>query len=133
MSLATFTHTPLVGGGILVEGTDGSGKEGTAVLRSDAYVQLKSLQLQAEADAELGDEVRTFFKPLLDAAENYRVKTEAPSRATTVTVKEGVEPTAGEQPVEVELDDQGFVLYTLIDLGDVDSLRWVGGDLVVVA
>lgn len=129
---ASFTVSPIVGGGVLVEGVDAAGREGTAILRSEAWNFVVEYKAKVEAEAAFDGEVEEFFAPLLEAAEKFQAATESAADQVTVVLAPGTEHVAEVPPVEVVLDAAGVVLQAL-DAGQFDSLRWVAGDLVVVA
>ena len=125
----TFTVTPLVSGGHLVEGQDSKGVEGTTVLTSDAWDYVLHLRAHEVADADFSKVVEKFFKPLTDAADKAAALVAGPKNEWgTVTVGESVE---GHVARNIELDEQGIVLR-ILDETDGSSLRWVAGDLVAV-
>ena len=125
----TFTVTPLVSGGYLVEGQDIKGVVDTTVLRSEAWDYVLHLRAHEVADADFDATVRDFFAPLTDAAEAHRQTVAGPRNEwATVTFGEDVE---GKQARTLELDESGVVLR-ILDETDGSSLRWVGGSLVAV-
>jgi hypothetical protein len=128
---AQFTVTPLVGGASLVEGTDAAGREGTTVLRSETWNEVVRYQKQVQAVEAFDEKVDEFFAPLLDAAEALKAD-EDETGWDVVVLKDEVEGVDHDPEVRIKLDTDGTVLRVLAE-GDHDQLRWVGGDLVVVA
>lgn len=125
----TFTVTPLVSGGYLVEGQDSKGVEGTTVLHSASWDYVLHVKAHEVADAEFNATVEEFFKPLTDAAEAHVKALAGPTNEwATVTVGETVE---GKTARTLELDEAGIILR-ILDETDGSSLRWVNGDLVAV-
>jgi len=125
----TFTVTPLVSGGYLVEGQDSKGVDGTTVLHSKSWDYVQHLRTHEVAEAEFNDTVEAFFKPLTDAAEAFNAKHGGPTNEWgTVTIGETVEGTTART---LELDEAGIILR-ILDETDGSSLRWVNGDLVAV-
>ena len=125
----TFTVTPLVSGGYLVEGQDSKGVDGTTVLHSKSWDYVQHLRTHEVAEAEFNDTVEAFFKPLTDAAEAFNAKLGGPTNEWgTVTIGETVEGTTART---LELDEAGIILR-ILDETDGSSLRWVNGDLVAV-
>jgi hypothetical protein len=125
----TFSVTPLVSGGYLVEGTDSKGVDGTTVLHSASWDYVQHARAHVTADAEFEASVDKFFKPLIKAADAHAALLAGPiNEWGTVTLGEEVE---GKSARNVELDEQGIVLR-ILDETDGSSLRWVGGDLVAV-
>ena len=125
----TFTVTPLVSGGHLVEGQDSKGVDGTTVLHSASWGYVQHLKIHEVADAEFDATVEAFFAPLTDAAEAHvAALTPASSKFTSVKFGEDVE---GKSARTVELDEAGVVL-NILDSTDGSSLRWVNGTLVAV-
>lgn len=125
----TFTVTPLVSGGYLVEGQDSKGVEGTTVLHSNSWDYVQHLRTHEVAEAEFDAMVSEFFKPLTDAADAFNAKLAGPSNEWgTVTIGEDVE---GKAARKLDLDEAGIVLR-ILDETDGSSLRWVNGDLVAV-
>ena len=125
----TFTVTPLVSGGYLVEGQDSKGVDGTTVLHSQSWDYVQHVRTHEVAQAEFDAMVDQFFKPLTDAAEAFNAKLGGPTNEWgTVTIGETVEGTTART---LELDEAGIVLR-ILDETDGSSLRWVNGDLVAV-
>jgi hypothetical protein len=125
----TFTVTPLVSGGYLVEGQDSKGVEGTTVLHSQSWDYVQHLRTHEVAEAEFDQMVDEFFKPLTDAAAAFNAKLAGPTNEWgTVTIGETVE---GKTARSLDLDEAGIVLR-ILDETDGSSLRWVSGDLVAV-
>jgi hypothetical protein len=128
----TFTVTPLVSGGYLVEGQDSKGVDGTTVLHSQSWDYVQHLRTHEVAEAEFNDTVEAFFKPIVDAADAFNAKLAGPTNQWgTVTIGETVE---GKQARTLDLDEAGIVLR-ILDETDGGSLRWVsaGGTDVLVA
>ena len=128
---AQFTVSPIRGGGFVVEGTDAMGKEGTTILRSDSWAVVLEYRRLEEAQEVFDNEVDGVFGPILAAAEKLHQAQVSPSDATVVVLKPAVEGVKPEAAVEVTLDAAGEVLQA-IELGEVDSLRWINGDLYVM-
>lgn len=128
----TFVTTPAIGGGVLVEGTDSKGVDGQTILRSEKYDQLLELRALKEAQTEFEGEVDKVFGPIIAAAEKFEASTAKPRTGYFVTVVQGTEGVDAEPTIEVELDEQGIVLY-LLEQSKHTSLRWVNGDLVALA
>lgn len=125
----SFTVTPLVSGGYLVEGQDSKGVEGTTVLHSQSWDYVQHLRTLEVAEAEFDAMVSEFFKPLTDAADAFNAKLAGPTNEWgTVTIGQTVE---GKQARTLDLDEAGIVLR-ILDETDGSSLRWVSGDLVAV-
>jgi hypothetical protein len=125
----TFTVTPLVSGGYLVEGQDSKGVDGTTVLHSQSWDYVQHLRTHEVAQAEFDATVEEFFAPLTDAASAFNAKLAGPTNEWgTVTIGETVE---GKEARVLDLDEAGIVLR-ILDETDGSSLRWVGGDLVAV-
>ena len=125
----TFSITPLVSGGYLVEGTDGKGVDGTTVLRSEKWDAVKYTRAWDLATDEFNKVVEEFFAPLTEAADAAKTKVTPPQVAwNQVTITEGTE---GTESKVITLDEHG-VLLRLIEEGHDDKLRWVNGDLVAI-
>lgn len=123
----TFTITPLVSGGYLVEGTDGKGTDGTTVLRSDKWDAVKYTREHKLATEDFNQVVKEFFAPLTDAADAAKTRLTPPKVVwDQVVITEGTEGTKSEV---ITLDEHG-VLLRLIEEGHDDKLRWVNGTLV---
>ena len=126
----TFTTQPLLDGGVLVEGTDSKGVDGSAILRSDRWTMVKYTRAHELATAEFNDMVEAFFQPLTEAAAKHKAAVAGPDQGwATVTISEGVE---GKEAVTVDLDSDG-VLLRLLEEGKHDLLRWINGSLVALA
>lgn len=125
----TFTVTPLVSGGYLVEGQDGKGAKGTTVLRSEAWDYVLHLRAHEVADADFDATVKEFFAPIMEAADAHKAAVAGPANTwSTVTFGENVE---GKRARTFELDEDG-VLLRILDETDGSTLRWVNGGLVAV-
>lgn len=124
----SFTTTPLMGGGFLVEGSDATGKEGRTILVSDSWNMLSSLRLHMKAGEVFDEQVQEFFRPLVEAAEEAR-SIAHPVREdwSQVVLEEGSE---GSEAHVVELDMDGTILRILHET-DGSLLRWVGDDTLV--
>lgn len=128
---AQFTTTTLVGGGVLVEGTDNAGREGTTILRSETWNEVVKYQQQVAAVEQFDKSVDEFFAPLLAAVDNLKAG-EDETGMDVVILKEEIPGVDEEPEVRIKLDSEGTVLRVLAE-GDHDTLRWVNGTLVVVA
>lgn len=126
----TFITTDLIDGGVLVEGTDCKGVDGTTVLRSELWTLVKARRTQKVAQSEFDEEVEQFFKPLTDAAKKFEQHIDDDDD-TVVVLTEGVERHYGVPVEKVRLDSDGVVLK-ILEEGDHDRLRWVGGHLVAI-
>jgi hypothetical protein len=125
----TFSVTPLVSGGYLVEGQDSKGAEGTTVLHSDRWDYVLHQRNHVVAQEAFDLAVDEFFKPLTEAAEAHNKLIAGPTNEWgTVTIGEKIE---GRNPVSVNLDEDGIILR-ILDETDGSSLRWVNGKLVAV-
>lgn len=125
----TFSVTPLVSGGHLVEGQDSKGVDGTTVLHSAAWDYVQHLRAHEVADADFEATVEEFFKPLTDAADAHIAALKpASSEFTSVTFGEDIE---GKAARTIELDEAGIILNILANT-DGSSLRWVNDTLVAV-
>lgn len=125
----TFTVTPLVSGGHLVEGQDSKGVEGTTVLTSDSWDYVLHLRAHEVADADFEAAVDKFFAPLTKAADKARALLAGPTNEWGhVTIGEDVE---GKSARAIDLDEHG-ILLRILDETDGSSLRWVADDLVAV-
>jgi hypothetical protein len=124
----TFTITPLLGGGTLVEGTDVTGKSGRTILLSDKWEMVKAIRAHKLADAHFDEVVTEFFKPLTDAAEVATMLAHPPTAEwSKVTISEGTEF----EPAEVISLDMDGVLMRLLEETDGSTLRWIGEDTLV--
>jgi len=124
----TFTTTPLVSGGVLVEGTDSKGNDGTTILRSERWDAVVHIRTHTVATDEFNEMVEEFFKPLTDAADKAKALIAGPtSDWDMVTIKAGTEY---EEAQVVHLDEDGILLRLLAE-GQHDKLRWVNGDKLV--
>lgn len=123
-----FTVTPLMGGGVLVEGTDVTGKEGRTILVSDKWEMLQSVRAHNKATEVFDAQVEEFFKPLTDAAAAAQAiahpVTEDWSRVVLSEATPGVE-------AEVIVLDMDGVILRLLDETDGSMLRWIGEDTLV--
>jgi hypothetical protein len=125
----TFTVTPLVSGGYLVEGTDSKGVDGTVVLKSERWDYVQHLRAHEIADADFTAVVEKFFAPLTKAADKAAALVAGPTnKFGSITIGEEVE---GVSATTVELDEQG-ILLNILDQGKTKRLRWVSGTLVAV-
>lgn len=125
----SFTVTPLVSGGYLVEGQDSKGVEGTTVLHSQSWDYVQHLRTHEVAEKDFDAIVEEFFAPLTDAAAAFNAKLAGPTNEWgSVTIGETVE---GKTARTLDLDEAGIVLR-ILDETDGSSLRWVSGDLVAV-
>ena len=128
MATANFTTTALMNGGVLVEGTDVTGKAGTTILLSDKWEMLQSVQRHEAAQAVFDTAVEEHFKNLTEAAEVAAMVAHPASKDwSTVTLNEGSE---GSESQVIELDMDGTILR-LLDETDGSLLRWVGDDTLV--
>lgn len=133
MPSSKFKIEKRVNGGYIVRGKDATGKKGKVVLFSAIYESVVAYRKAQAAEEDFDNEVRGFFAPLLEAAEELKARTrQVEDDPTIVTLDEGVEAVEGVEPLRVQLDDDGFVMMVL-DEGDHDTLRWVKGQLEVVA
>ena len=124
-----FTLTPLMNGGVLVEGTDVTGKTGTTILLSDKWDMFKSVRAHEAATAEFAEVVDEFFKPLTEAADRAEEIAHPKKHDwSMVTISEATE---GVEAQVIELDMDGTILR-LLEAGDGSMLRWVGNDTLVV-
>lgn len=123
-----FTVTPLMGGGVLVEGTDVTGKEGRTILVSDKWEMLQSVRAHNKATEVFDAQVEEFFKPLTEAAELAQSiahpVTEDWSRVVLSEATPGVD-------AEVIVLDMDGVILRLLDETDGSMLRWIGEDTLV--
>lgn len=126
-----FTTTPTADGGVLVEGTDSKGVDGTTVLRSESWTQVQNYLAFKAADEEYAVTVKDFFGPLVKAAEAREAALAKPKNYSTITVTEATTGINAEPAYEVELDAQGTVLRALSE-GKDNLLRWVNGELIVL-
>jgi hypothetical protein len=125
----TFTTTPLLNGGYLVEGTDTKGVEGTTILDSNSWDALVHLRTHKLAQEDFDQVVGEFFAPLVEAADKARAQLKGAAQDWgTVTLGEKV---TGHEAEIVQLDSDGIILR-LLDEGHDDLLRWVGSRLVAV-
>lgn len=129
----TFTTTALLDGGVLVEGTDSKGNDGTTILKSERWTAVLHMRAHEVAQDQFDAAVKEFFAPLTDAADAAKALL---SNTTSngkdwghVTLGEDVE---GTQSQIVELDEDGILLRMLAE-GAHDQLRWVNDRLVAVA
>lgn len=126
--MAQFTSTPLMGGGVLVEGMDDTGKSGRTLLRSDRWAMAQHLLKHKDAEDIFGNAVRQTFGPLIKAAEEARsLLAEPSSKWDTVVLTEATE---GVDEEKVSLDLDGIIL-NILSAGRFDLLRWVGDDVLV--
>lgn len=125
-----LTTTPLIGGAVLVKGTDSTGTDGTAVIRSEIWTQVKEYRAKKEAQSGFDAEVLKFFKPLTDAAEAFNATVESDG-LDVVVINEGTEGIDAVEAEKVRLDAAGTVLR-ILEEGDHDLLRWVGDELVAI-
>jgi hypothetical protein len=128
MAKANFTTTPLMSGGVLVEGTDVTGKTGTTILLSDRWEMVQSVKRHEAAQAVFDTAVTEHFKALVDAAE-VAAMVAHPQRTdwANVTISEGSEGS----PAEVVALDPDGVILRLLEETDGSLLRWVGDDVLV--
>jgi hypothetical protein len=125
-----LSTTPLVGGGVLVEGKDITGRKGRTVLWSGAWDAVQAVRAHAEANEVFDAHVREFFEPIMKAAEAAKAIAHPNSTAEEqYVITEKVEGVEGEVII---LDPQGVILR-LLDEGKHDRLRWVGDELVAIA
>ena len=124
----TFTTTPLINGGYLVEGQDSKGNEGTTILLSDRWDMVVHLRTHEVAQAQFDTVVKEFFAPLTDAADAAKALLAGPTQDWgKVTLGEAVE---GHEAEVIQLDTDGILLRLLAE-GKHDLLRWVGNDTLV--
>lgn len=124
----TFTITPLLDGGTLVEGTDSKGKDGTTILRSKRWAAVQHYLAHQQASEVFDEAVKEFFKPLTDAADQAKAAITKPeSKWGTYEITSGVE---GERAESIELDSDGIILRIIAE-GQSDLLRWVGDNQLV--
>lgn len=123
---ASFTTTPVVGGGTFVEGTDVTGATGSTILFDETWsAYQESLKLEA-ATEEYDAVVKAFFAPLVEAAE--AVKTPEKKDWSTIVVSEPVE---GKRGIGVKFGPEGVILRIIAET-DGSSLRWVNGRLIAL-
>jgi hypothetical protein len=116
----TFTTTPLVNGGYLVEGTDTKGVFGTTILDSNSWDALVHLRTHKLAQEDFDQVVGEFFAPLVEAADKAKSQLKGAAQDWgTVTLGEQV---TGHEAEVVQLDS---------DEGHDRLLRWVGDDKLV--
>jgi hypothetical protein len=127
----SFTTTPLINGGVLVEGTDVKGNTGATILRSTAWEMVVHLRAHEVASEQFDQVVKEFFAPLTEAADAAQALIAGPTQDwAKVTLGESVK---GHEAEVVQLDSDGIILR-LLDEGHEDSLRWVGeNELVATA
>lgn len=124
----TFTTTPLINGGYLVEGQDSKGNEGTTILLSDRWDMVQHLRAHGTAQEVFDQAVQEFFQPLTEAAEAASAVLRGPTQDWgRVTLGEAVQ---GHEEEVIQLDTDGILLRLLAE-GRHDLLRWVGGDTLV--
>lgn len=130
IQLAQFTTTPLMGGGVLVEGTDDTGTYGKTILMSDRWEMVKHARAHKQASAAFDEAVTEFFKPITDVADELKASLSDPSEHwRKVVINDGVE---GEKPEVIDLDMDGVILR-LLEESDGSLLRWISDTLVAVA
>lgn len=126
----TFTVTPLLDGGMLVEGTDSKGVEGTTILYSERWAAVQHVLAHKEASAVFDEAVQEFFKPITEAADAAKAAITKPANKwNTVVLNEGVE---GKPAESIELDSDG-ILLRILAAGGGDQLRWVNDGMTLVA
>lgn len=125
-----FTTTKVIGGGVLVEGTDIMGNGGSVILRSDLWNQVKKYQAQQIAEDTFNTTVEEFFKPLTEAADALRAAVELEDDdASVVILQPATEGAVAVPAKKIKLDPEGVVLQ-ILEKGDTSQLRWVGGTLI---
>lgn len=127
----TFTTTPLIGGGTLVEGTDSAGKDGSVILRSELWDQVVAYRAKARAQVGFDAALKEFFKPLTDATDAFRASAED-DEDSVVVLDEGTAHVQGEEPKRIHLDPDGIVLKLLSEHRHA-SLRWIANGTALVA
>lgn len=125
----TFTTTALLDGGVLVEGTDSKGTDGSTVLYSERWAALQQVLAHRKAMKKFDKRTRKFFKPLTDAADEARASLQGPAEDWSTVVV--TEPSKGVQGEAIDLDPDGVKLRILA-AGRTDLLRWVNGELVAL-
>lgn len=127
----TFNVKKIVGGGTLVSGTDGTGRDGRTILHSEKWDMYLDVLAHNHASKVFDANVEEFFKPLVEAAEAAKAIAH-PTPAydwTKLTISEGKD---GEEAVTVDLtgDLDGIVLRILHE-GRHDLLEWAADDVLV--
>lgn len=123
---ASFTTTPVVGGGTFVEGTDVTGVSGSVILHDPSWSAYQDSLQHKAATEEYDAVVKAFFAPLVEAAEAAK-KPEKKDWSTIVIS----EPVEGKQGVGVRFGPEGVILRIIAET-DGSSLRWVNGHLVAL-
>ena len=126
--MAQFTSTPLMGGGVLVEGTDDTGKSGRTLLHSDRWAMAQHLRKHKDAEDIFGAAVKQTFGPLIKAAEDAKALLAEPTSEWDTIVL--TEQSDGVEEEKVSLDADGIIL-NILSAGRFDLLRWVGDDILV--
>lgn len=123
MAVQTFNLQQLAGHRALVTGVDYQGVNRSAFLDTREWDAIKdALRSQLEEDS-WNDEVRAFFRPLVEAAEEYNVSPVV-DPAFLYTLDEGVETVEGRPAVIADLDYDTAVMRMLVE-GDHTRLLWV--------
>jgi hypothetical protein len=130
--MSSFTTQPLMGQRVMVRGTDSAGVEGSCVLSSAQWEDVKTHQQYDQAEDAFTKAVDEFFAPLIAAAEaaNKQVEKKADDPMSYVVLKEEVDSVMGTPAQLIRLDRDSIILR-LIEAGDTDRLVWVNDQLEV--
>jgi hypothetical protein len=129
----TFSTLNLTGERVLVKGTDSQGTEGSVVLDSSEWSEVKRHESFASAEQSFDATVEKFFAPLMAAADKFESAMAKPKLdpISYVTIHEGTEAVDGRDEVTIKLSPDSIVLR-IIESGDTDRLVWVNERLEVL-
>ena len=127
----SFKYTHLANDRMLVEGDDPSTQ--AAILFAHQWYELKRKQSFQAASDSYNAEVAAFYAPLTEAAERViEAQRIEEDDAYSIVLSEAVEHTCGANEERVYLNAESAIAR-LVELGQHDRLRWVGGNIVITA
>ena len=123
-----FDTTALANDQLLVTGNAAQ----RTVLNVSQWNELKRDQRVRTLETEYDEEIKEFFRPLIEAEEKLDAATIAPiDPAFTIVLSEPVEHRCAEKGVAIDLDEHSAIAR-LIEMGEFDRLIWVDDSTIAV-
>ena len=121
-----FTAQNMLGGQVLVTGTDTTGASGSAIVDSTQWDELKARKTFDASKEAFDTAVEQFFAPLTEAVEAMEQAVARPPHDSLsyVVIHEAVEGVNGQPEEIVELTNDSIILRC-IEEGTTDRLLWL--------